>query len=233
MSRIADRRVIQQRSNSTVRLATASAFAASTMVGMVAPAAFADVGEAPKDLEAATNAVLAPKVVKASLNTPAEGEWEFEAVTVDTEEAPAVAVTVDGRAGVNGAPAATPGTGAAGVASARPVAVQAASGIVGIARAYAGSPYVYGGSSPAGFDCSGFTSFVYAQAGISLPRSSAAQLSAGQRVSAAEAQPGDLVWWPGHVGIYTGNGQHIAARNPSSGVMEGPVYGNPVYVRIG
>ena len=104
--------------------------------------------------------------------------------------------------------------------------------VVDIARQYVGYPYVYGAAGPTAFDCSGFTSFVFAQIGISLPRVDSAQLGAGVQISAAEAQPGDLVWWPGHIGIYTGNGNHIAARNPADGVAEGPVYGNPIYVRI-
>ncbi|GAA4425400.1 hypothetical protein GCM10023169_22990 [Georgenia halophila] len=107
------------------------------------------------------------------------------------------------------------------------------SSIVGIARQYVGVPYVYGGASPSGFDCSGFTMYVYAQAGISLPRSSDAQRYAGTVVSASEAQPGDLVWSPGHVGIYTGNGQHIAARSPGTGLYESPIYmSNPVFIRV-
>ncbi|MFC7404794.1 C40 family peptidase [Georgenia alba] len=105
--------------------------------------------------------------------------------------------------------------------------------IVAIARQYIGTPYVYGGSTPAGFDCSGFTQYVFAQVGISLPRSSSAQYGSGYVVSAAEAQPGDLIWAPGHVGIYTGNGQHIAARNPSTPLTEGPIYlSNPVFIRV-
>lgn len=108
--------------------------------------------------------------------------------------------------------------------------------IVGIARNYRGVRYVSGGSTPAGFDCSGFTQYVFAKAGYNIPRSSSAQLRAGQRVSAAEAKPGDLVWWPGHVGIYTGNGNHIAARRPGTPLKEGSLKGlrrgAPVYVRV-
>ncbi|HHW84367.1 MAG TPA: hypothetical protein GX743_11265 [Actinomycetales bacterium] len=96
--------------------------------------------------------------------------------------------------------------------------------VVAIARQYIGTPYVYGGSTPAGFDCSGFTQYVYAKMGVSIPRSSGAQYGVGRQVSASEARPGDLVWWPGHVGIYTGNGNHIAARNPGTPLTEGPMY---------
>ncbi|MDO5723988.1 MAG: NlpC/P60 family protein, partial [Flaviflexus sp.] len=126
-----------------------------------------------------------------------------------------------------------PAPAAAQQAAPAPAPAPAAkSSVVGIARQYAGSAYRYGGATPAGFDCSGFTSYVYAQVGVSLPRSSAAQRGAGVVVPASQAQPGDLLWWPGHVGIYTGNGQHIAARNPRAGVAEGPIYGNPLYIRV-
>lgn len=84
------------------------------------------------------------------------------------------------------------------------------------------APYVFGGSSPSGFDCSGLTSYVYRQVGISLPHSSAAQANYGVAVSKANLKPGDLVFFRGysgsgivHVGIYIGNGQMIHA--PSSG----------------
>lgn len=118
--------------------------------------------------------------------------------------------------------------------TAAPAASASGNAVVDIARRYIGTPYVYGGATPAGFDCSGFTSYVYAQAGLSIPRSSAQQRYAGTVVSAAEAQPGDLVWGPGHIGIYTGNGQHIAARNPSTALYESPIYiDNPIFIRIG
>lgn len=103
---------------------------------------------------------------------------------------------------------------------------------VEFARRYIGFPYVWGGNGPIGYDCSGFTKHVFAQFGINLPRYSEDQVNAGPRVPASEAKPGDLMWWPGHVGIYTGNGNHIAARNPSVGIQEGPVYGDPVYIRL-
>ncbi|WP_230976506.1 C40 family peptidase [Georgenia wutianyii] len=119
-----------------------------------------------------------------------------------------------------------------------PAPAQSVSGnaIVDIAFRYVGTPYVYGGSSPAGFDCSGFTWYVFQQVGINIPRSSGAQASAGTVVSAAEARPGDLVWWPGHVGIYLGDGQHIAARNPSKPLQAGPISdvgrGTPTFIRV-
>lgn len=76
-----------------------------------------------------------------------------------------------------------------------------------------GVRYVFGGSSPSGWDCSGFTSWVYRQHGIYLPHSAGAQARMGKRVSRSEARPGDLAYYPGHVGIYAGNGMILDAGN--------------------
>ena len=86
-------------------------------------------------------------------------------------------------------------------------------GVVGIAMRYLGVPYVWGGSSPSGFDCSGFVAYVFAQIGLSLPHSSYAMFGMGTPVSIGELQPGDLVFFTGasHMGIYIGGGQFIHA----------------------
>jgi cell wall-associated NlpC family hydrolase len=86
-------------------------------------------------------------------------------------------------------------------------------GVVGIAMQYLGVPYVWGGASPSGFDCSGFTMYVYAQVGVSLPHNAAMQYGLGSAVSRENLAPGDLVFFNGlgHVGLYIGGGQFIHA----------------------
>src|ERR671930_552950 len=86
-------------------------------------------------------------------------------------------------------------------------------GVVGIAMQYLGVPYVWGGASPSGFDCSGFVMYVFGKIGVSLPHSSYAQYGAGSPVSRGDLQAGDLVFFNGlgHVGIYVGGGSFIHA----------------------
>ncbi|MFE2097523.1 NlpC/P60 family protein [Streptomyces sp. NPDC059468] len=89
-----------------------------------------------------------------------------------------------------------------------------------------GSPYVWGATGPDAFDCSGLVQAAYRSAGVSLPRTTYAQINAGRRVSRSELQPGDLVFFYSgisHVGLYIGNGQMIHAPNPSAPVRVAPI----------
>ncbi|HET7136935.1 MAG TPA: NlpC/P60 family protein [Gaiellaceae bacterium] len=100
--------------------------------------------------------------------------------------------------------------------------------IVRFARHYLGIRYSYGGTSPtSGFDCSGFTRFVYAHFGIALPHYSGGQFGIGRRVSRAGLRPGDLVFFDGlgHVGIYVGAGRFIHAPHTGTHVSIDPLAG--------
>lgn len=91
--------------------------------------------------------------------------------------------------------------------------------VVDYARQFLGNPYVYGGNSlTSGTDCSGFVKGVYAAFGINLPRTSSEQRSVGYAVSLSEIQPGDIVCYSGHVGIYAGNNTLIHASNEKTGI---------------
>ena len=107
--------------------------------------------------------------------------------------------------------------------------------VVQVAEQYQGVPYVYGGSTPAGFDCSGFTAYVYAQFGVSLPHSSAAQGRLPQ-IAPSAAVPGDLIIFDGgsHVGIYLGGDLMIHAPYPGRTVSIQQIYStNHYFVRAG
>ncbi|WP_240974651.1 C40 family peptidase [Crystallibacter degradans] len=146
----------------------------------------------------AAPAETAPAPVPAPAEAPAQAEPKEEAFTV-----------------------------AAASANIEPAA--STSSIADVAKSMVDSPYVYGGTSPStGWDCSGFTKWVYAQAGIDLPRTSQQQIAAMTPTS--NPQPGDLVSQNGggHIGIYLGDGKMVSALNPGDGTLVHPISWMPV-----
>ncbi|MFD6100224.1 C40 family peptidase [Nocardiopsis flavescens] len=118
------------------------------------------------------------------------------------------------------------GTAGAGASDGGAVAASGdVQAVLDFARAQIGKPYVWGGTGPDGYDCSGLVQAAWAQAGVSLPRTTYDQVNAGTRISRDQVQPGDLLFFysesaPSHVGIYSGNGMMIHGSNPSKPLEE-------------
>jgi len=102
--------------------------------------------------------------------------------------------------------------------------------VFAVAQKYIGTPYVFGGSTPGGFDCSGYVMYVYSQFGISLPHSVSGQAALGTRIPVSEAQPGDVVIMNGHDGFYAGNGNIMDAPDVGRSISIRPIWTTDYYI---
>ncbi|MGN6612124.1 MAG: C40 family peptidase [Angustibacter sp.] len=203
-------------------------------LGLQAHAAPANLDTAATTTEAPTGVQQASAVPAALVDgvaaAPSFGEIGFTAVATKPKPKPKPKPVVKVQRSTERVSRSSERTAPA--APAAPVSIQAGApgsaefgaAVMAIASRYAGTPYKYGGTTPAGFDCSGYTSYVFRQVGIDLPRTSSAQRAATTRISRSEAMPGDLVFMPGHVGIYAGNGMMWDAPRTGKDVQKRAVY---------
>ncbi|MDN5963465.1 MAG: C40 family peptidase [Actinomyces sp.] len=203
--------------------------AAVTAAANAAPVALSDAAQQSPTAKIST---LPTTVTVPDIAWTASDEIAASAEAPAPEPEPEPVVTATATA----APATeTAGTQAASRSESRQAleapASAAGSSIASIALSMLGIPYVWGGSSMAGADCSGFVQMVYAQAGISLPRTSQAQEAGGTIVPASQAQPGDILSWGYHVGIYIGDGMMVDSSTPGTSTAVRSIWGSPVYVR--
>lgn len=209
------------------RAVAVSAGVALIVVPLSGAAAVAMAGESPVtpdgDVVALQAAEFVDQVEQIGAPVVADSEASF------TVETPKLDVKANPKPVVR-APVASPARTVA--KSANVAQAIAGSAIIAEAAKYVGTPYVLGGASPStGFDCSGFVSYVYAQFGISLPRSSGAYYNVGTRVSSP--MPGDIIVSPGHLGIYAGPNLQIDSPRPGKTIQFRSIWQtNPIYVRV-
>ncbi|MER6708984.1 C40 family peptidase [Streptomyces fumanus] len=134
------------------------------------------------------------------------------------------------------ASASTDNTGAASTGASASTGSSTATGsaaaVVSFVKAQVGKAYVSGATGPSAYDCSGLVQAAFKQVGVSLPRVSQDQSTAGTQVSLGSLQPGDILYWGGagsayHVGVYVGDGMFVGAQNPSTGVVLKPLSYDP------
>jgi len=208
-----------------------------SMLGSPASAAAGEAGSLPAvDTAALTASARAVLDTAPVVTSPVEATWtvDIPAVTAETPPPPPAPVKAKGKAASRSAVRAAAATTDAAPASAAVPQSVAGNAVLEIAARYVGTPYVSGGSTPAGFDCSGFVSYVYAQLGVSLPRTSSGIKAAGTVISRADAQPADPIWSPGHISICAGGNEQIDSPRPGKTIQFRAIWqSSPVFIRVG
>lgn len=194
--------------------ALAGSGVALTVVAAAAVPASADATAAKRIATSVNSAQLAKGTVeKLTVNEPVTSEVDKVAQAATSVQLDTAAPAADGAAATSSEASSSAGRDLG----------PADGTVVGIAMQYQGYPYVWGGTTPSGFDCSGFVGYVYRQIGKSLPRTTGAMMGAGQVVPLSQIQPGDVLLSPTHAGIYVGNGKAIHALSPGQGVQVTPM----------
>jgi cell wall-associated NlpC family hydrolase len=197
----------------------------------------------PSVVTAAAVALPASVVNGAAVTAPSTADVSFERSTITVKKAaPKPKARVAERASRSTVRAAAPVRKSAAVKSSTKSSTKKAStsgrsidtsSVVSIARSLLGIPYVYGGTTTDGFDCSGFTKYVYGKAGISLPRTSGSQYAAVTHISRSQARAGDLVFiFSGgrvtHVGIFTGGNRMIDSPRSGKSTQEREIWSSNI-----
>lgn len=193
----------------------------------------------PSVVAAAAVALPASVVSGAAVTAPSTANLSFERSTITvTKAAPKPKARIVERASRSTVRAAAPVKKSSAVKSSTKKASSPGrsvdtSSVVSIARSLLGIPYVYGGTTTDGFDCSGFTKYVYGKAGVSLPRTSGSQYAAVTHISRGQARPGDLVFiFSGgrvtHVGIFTGGNRMIDSPRSGKSTQEREIWSSNI-----